>query len=252
MKENITLGELIKEYRSNNNLSMDDFAAKSGLSKSYISILEKNKHPRTGNPITPTLETIYNTAKGMDSNVNDILDLIGDQVIKINTEEIKETRPLNNKEKEILEPFNKLNIDGKEKVIDYTYDLLESEKYIEEETITYIGKAAAGNGYNYLDNIEIEQTIAKKERPKHDFIIKVVGDSMEPKIPDGALAFVKINTDYVSGKIYVVDNDGSVYIKTVYFEDEKIVLRSINTKYDDIEISFSEGFRVLGEVVDWE
>lgn len=161
-------------------------------------------------------------------------------------------RHLSNYEKEILEPFNKLNIDGKEKVIDYTYDLLESEKYIEEETVEYIGKAAAGNGYNYLDNITIEKTIEKKSRPKYDFIIQVVGDSMEPKISDGALAFVKLNTDYDNGKIYVVDDDGSVYIKKVYFENEKIILRSINKNYKDIEITFSQGFRILGEVVDWE
>ena len=41
----MTLGELIKEYRSKNNLSMDAFADKSGISKAYISLLEKNKHP---------------------------------------------------------------------------------------------------------------------------------------------------------------------------------------------------------------
>lgn len=38
----MTLGEIIKKYRHDHSLSMDAFAAMSGLSKSYISILEKN------------------------------------------------------------------------------------------------------------------------------------------------------------------------------------------------------------------
>lgn len=162
------------------------------------------------------------------------------------------TRPLSTYEKQILEPFNKLNDEGKDKVIDYTYDLLESDKYIEEETVAYIGKAAAGNGYNYLDDISIETTIVKKNRPQYDFIVKVEGDSMEPKIPDKSLIFVRVNTDYDNGKIYVVDDSGTVYVKKVYFEENRIILRSINKSYSDIILAFSDGFRVLGEVVDWE
>lgn len=162
------------------------------------------------------------------------------------------TRLLSNKEKEILMPFNKLNGEGQNKVIDYTYDLLNSDKYVEEEVASYIGYAAAGRGYNYLDDIKVDIAIPKKDRPNYDFIIKVTGDSMAPKIKNGSLAFVKVNTDYDNGKIYVVDNDGSVFIKKVFFEQDRIILRSINKKYGDIEITFSDGFRVLGEVVDFE
>ena len=41
----MTLGDVIKNYRTNYNMSMDMFAKKSGISKAYISLLEKNKHP---------------------------------------------------------------------------------------------------------------------------------------------------------------------------------------------------------------
>ena len=41
----MTLGEIIKQYRDENKMSMDAFAKKAGLSKAYISILERNYNP---------------------------------------------------------------------------------------------------------------------------------------------------------------------------------------------------------------
>ena len=36
------LGEIVKKYRLEHKISMDEFARLSGLSKGYISMLEKN------------------------------------------------------------------------------------------------------------------------------------------------------------------------------------------------------------------
>lgn len=69
----MTLGEYIKTYRKSNGMTMDDFAKKSGLSKGYISMLEKNRHPQNGKPITPTLETCKKAADAMGLTVNDLL-----------------------------------------------------------------------------------------------------------------------------------------------------------------------------------
>lgn len=44
----MTLGDIIKQYRDDHSLSMDAFSERSGISKAYISLLEKNKHPKTG------------------------------------------------------------------------------------------------------------------------------------------------------------------------------------------------------------
>lgn len=69
----MTLGEYIKEYRKVNDLTMDDFAKKSAISKAYISMLEKNKHPQNGRPITPTLDTCKKAANAMGVSLNDLL-----------------------------------------------------------------------------------------------------------------------------------------------------------------------------------
>lgn len=66
----MTLGDYISNYRKTHELSMADFAKLSGISKAYVSILEKNKQPATGKPVEPTVQTIRMVAEatGVDFN----------------------------------------------------------------------------------------------------------------------------------------------------------------------------------------
>ena len=68
----MTLGEIIKDYRNQHEMSMDAFAEKSGISKAYISLLEKNKHPKTGNSIAPSVAIIQSAAKAMNMDFDDL------------------------------------------------------------------------------------------------------------------------------------------------------------------------------------
>lgn len=70
------LGEIIKKYRTDHNLSMDDFSERSGISKSYISLLEKNRHPQTGKPITPSIQYIKQAADGMGMDFKELFSMI--------------------------------------------------------------------------------------------------------------------------------------------------------------------------------
>jgi transcriptional regulator with XRE-family HTH domain len=97
-----TLGDIIKEYRSEHLVSMDVFADKSGLSKSYISMLERNKDGR-GNPIAPSIETIEKVAKGMNRSITDVIaSLDPDQRITINTKPIQNSLELSDEELRII------------------------------------------------------------------------------------------------------------------------------------------------------
>lgn len=80
-----TLGDIIKKYRDEKQISMDKFSELSGLSKGYISMLEKNKHPRTGDPIVPSLETYKAVSKAVNINIDTLIKLIdGDEELVIN------------------------------------------------------------------------------------------------------------------------------------------------------------------------
>lgn len=74
------LGEVIKKYRIENDLSMADFADRSGISKAYISLLEKNRHPKTGQTIAPSLEVIRKAAKAMNMDFDDLFGMLNGDV----------------------------------------------------------------------------------------------------------------------------------------------------------------------------
>lgn len=74
-----TLGEIIKKFRTERSekISMDRFAEMSGLSKSYISVLENNRDPR-GNPPCPSSNVIVAVANAMNMKVEDLTDQLDD------------------------------------------------------------------------------------------------------------------------------------------------------------------------------
>ena len=81
----MTLGDIIKEYRQAHSLSMEEFSRYSGLSKAYISLLEKNKHPKTGKPIISSLYTIRRVAAAMAMSFDEIFSkLDSDTLVEIN------------------------------------------------------------------------------------------------------------------------------------------------------------------------
>lgn len=81
------LGEIIKKYREEHNLSLRAFANKCGLSYTYISMLEKNTDYRTGKPIAPTLDSVKYIASAMNIPIDDLLKLLDDeQELKLNEE----------------------------------------------------------------------------------------------------------------------------------------------------------------------
>ena len=83
----MTLGELIKKYRNANGLTMQDFATRSGLSKGYISMLEKGKHPQNNKPIVPSIDTFGKVAKAMCISLNELLVMVDDdQLIDLSGE----------------------------------------------------------------------------------------------------------------------------------------------------------------------
>lgn len=86
----MTLGDIIKDYRKTHGLSMDNFSEMSGISKAYISLLEKNKHPKTGKPITPSIHCIKQAADGMGIDFNVLFNMIDGNVSLDETNEERE------------------------------------------------------------------------------------------------------------------------------------------------------------------
>ncbi|MCQ6546437.1 helix-turn-helix domain-containing protein [Bacillus wiedmannii] len=72
-----TLGEMIKNYRLTNKLSLRDFAQKCDVSHTYIDKLEKGVDSRTGKAVEPTLLVIEKISNAMNISTKSLLEEIG-------------------------------------------------------------------------------------------------------------------------------------------------------------------------------
>ncbi len=106
------IGELIKKYREEHGLSMQDFANLSGISKAYIGVLEKVYNPTTKEPVAPSLPKIQAIASAMGMELDDLLKLLDrDQPVIVNTN--RSAQRLSEDEKQLLNDYRKLNDTGK-------------------------------------------------------------------------------------------------------------------------------------------
>lgn len=265
----LKLGEIIKKFREERKLSMDRFAEKSGLTKGYISMLEKNEHPKSKKPIIPTEETLLKVAKGMGVDIDFVLSrLDSDQEIQINISpknmlNMDNSTPTNPQVELIPSTLQKINATSSQLehsrqliVLDTAETLLNQQKEIKnnEDTVIdlfsynyYDHAASAGTG-QYLNDVQVE-TIELPVDYDADFVIPVYGDSMEPEYHSGDYVFVKLSIDLSDGDIGVFEYYGDAYIKQLVINAEGAFLHSLNSKYDDIPIDKDSDFRIIGEVM---
>ena len=68
--------------------------------------------------------------------------------------------------------------------------------------------------------------------PEQHFLLRVVGDSMEPDITEGMLALIHRQEDVESGEVAAVGIDGEEgTLKRVVKQDGAIILQAFNAKY---------------------
>ena len=274
------LGELLKSYRTEHKLSMDAFCELSDLTKGYISMLEKNEHPKSKKPIVPSYETIEKIAKGMQISVESLIDMLDDdQEIQINSTPphlksiaITETLPdaSDSLTQQIIDKVVQLTSDNKKIVLRTSEELLESQKangemyteQNEEETkknevseviqlysYDYYDHAASAGTGQYLNDVRVER-IELPVDIDADFVIPIKGDSMEPDYHDGDLVFIQTSVELNDGVIGVFNYNGEAYIKQLVIDKDQAYLHSLNPAYKDMPITPDTDFRIIGEVVD--
>ncbi|HEM2412165.1 TPA: hypothetical protein U0364_003324, partial [Listeria monocytogenes] len=237
-------------------LSMDAFCELSDLTKGYISMLEKNEHPKSKKPIVPSYETIEKIAKGMQISVEGLIDILDDdQEIQINA-----TPPVLSKSS-IQTIYDQLHKPRQSKVLTYAEKQLKEQRNEEEtkknevsEVIQlysydyYDHPASAGTG-QYLNDVRVER-IELPVDIDADFVIPIKGDSMEPDYHDGDLVFIQTSVDLNDGVIGVFNYNGDAYIKQLVIDEDQAYLHSFNPAYKDMPITPDTDFRIIGEVVD--
>lgn len=135
------LGEILRFYRATHSMSMDEFSKRSGISKSYISLLEKDKHPKTGEPITPSVTIINQAATAMGLSFDDLFKMLNsDQKISFIEEMdniVIEAEEPHEHDDVILNYFNRLSPTDDELDLIRNYRKLDKER---KQIIDYILK----------------------------------------------------------------------------------------------------------------
>ena len=251
------LGELLKSYRTEHKLSMDAFCELSDLTKGYISMLEKNEHPKSKKPIVPSYDTIEKIAKGMQISTEDLIDMLDDdQEIQINA------TPALLSKSPIQSIYDQLEPPGQRKVITYAEKLRDeqekrrkakvnevSEKVVQLYGYDYYDHATSAGTGQYLNDVRVER-IELPVDVDADFVIPIKGDSMEPDYQDGDLIFIQTSVELNDGVIGVFNYNGEAYIKQLVIDTEQSYLHSLNPAYKDMPITPETDFRIIGEVVD--
>ena len=101
------LGEIIREHRQRNRISMGDFAKASGLSKPYISMLEADKNSNSGKPIKPSAATLTKVSFAIGITMDELLRKLGDEEIDLRQPEFSE------EETELVDGYRGLNEESK-------------------------------------------------------------------------------------------------------------------------------------------
>ncbi len=218
----MNLGTLVKEYRTNNSLTMEEFAKKCGLSKGYISMLEKNQNPKSGKPIIPTLETIKLISNAMGEDFNEIISILdGNQPVSLKSK-------VNCKN---LIPLSK----------------------IKTKKVPLIGSIACGAPITAVENIE--EYIDMDTDIHADFALRCKGDSMiNARIFDGDIVYIREQPMVENGEIAAViidDMECEATLKRVYIDDEHIILHAENPVYKDMAFYHEEmnQVRIIGKAV---
>lgn len=214
------LGEVIKKYRSKHEMTMENFAEKAGLSKGYISMLEKNKNPRSARNLIPSLDTFRKVAGAMNIDVDELVRLTdGKQLVRID---------------------NEPNLEGVTNII-----------YPAAYPVPILGEICAGDGIlceeNYDGTFYVDKSI------KADICLRVKGESMiEAGIDDGDIVFVSQCYEYLNGKIYAVriNDDSEAFIKKVAWQGKQVILNPCNSDpvYQPI-IESVDNISIIGECV---
>lgn len=195
------LGDLIKRYRSETGTSMEQFAKKSGISKAYVSILERNYNPVNGKPVVPSLETIKAVSNAIGMDFNDVIaTLDSNQPVAI-----REDKP------PIPAGFEPLP---------------------EMATIPLVGSIACGTPILAEQNIETRIGVPALWRA--DFALTCHGNSMAAMIQDGDIVCIRKQPEVENGEIAAVRIGEEATLKRFYRQGDTVMLQAENPAFSPL------------------
>ena len=108
---------------------------------------------------------------------------------------------------------------------------------------------SAGYGASASEFIEIIPVFGLKKNGTTYFAVKVKGDSMEPKIPNGSTIIIKKDIQIENGEIGAFNLNDENFVKQKKLVKDKLILHSFNLAYEDKVVNKFDDFKEYGKVV---
>ena len=209
----MTIGEMIKQYREENNISQREMANRCGMSNAAISLYEKNGiNPKTGKPFKLEYETYFKLSRIMGITIDEMFEKLGDDALVS------------------LMPHN-----------------LHAIKNMNLKSVPLIGKVAAGEPI--LAEESHEAVILAPS--KADYALEIQGESMMPTFLPGDIIYIRKQPDIDhAGQVAVVLLDGEATVKHVYKQQDGLLLISDNPSFEPMLKKYADydSIRILGKV----
>ena len=194
-------------------MSMDKFSKMSGISKAYISMLEKNRTQRGEEP-APSIEMYRNVADAIGVDVDELVRMVDGKVL------LSKKLPSN---------------------------CLPLPRTVKKPRL---GAIACGKPILAVENIseydDVPITI------HCDFTLLCKGDSMiDARIWDGDVVYIRQQPEVENGEIAAVRIGEEATLKKVYYNGRRIILRACNPLYADMEYEGEDlnDVEILGKAV---
>lgn len=209
----MTIGELIRQFREENDISQREMASRSGISNATISMYEKNGiNPKTGKPFKLSYETYFKLASVMGMSIDTLFEKLGD--------------------------------DG---LVDLMPSNLHRIKDIVPHKVPLIGRVAAGEPILAQE----EYGIFVPAPDKADYALEIAGESMMPTYLPGDVIYIRKQPDIDhQGQVAVVLLDNEATVKHVYKQKDGLMLISDNPAYEPMFKRYADfdTIRILGKV----
>ena len=112
------LKTFINSYRTEHNLTMEQFAKSASLSKGYISMLEKGYNPQTGKKIIPSISALNNIAIATGTDLDHLLKIIDDIEVSLDSP-AQDLIISNPQEAQLIIGYRNLTTDNQKELLAY-------------------------------------------------------------------------------------------------------------------------------------
>lgn len=154
----------------------------------------------------------------------------------------------------LFKDYSKLNPRQKQTIRDVLKSQLNMPTDHQVRSLIHFDEPACA-GYGNTINEPNYQIIERPDAPiTAQYTTNAQGDSMDndnykESIKDGQLLYVNPNAQPCDNEIWIVVYQGSTFVKLIKYQNNKIILRSLNPKYKDIVVNNIDELYFQGRVL---